>query len=152
MNSDFSKWNTACDKMLKTALEMRSKAYAPYSGFTVGAALLTKDDVIFGGCNVENASFSLTNCAERTAFFNAVSNGCKNFKAILIVGNTAEKTNVEYTYPCGSCRQVMREFCDDDFLVIVVKTDINGNVEQYDIKPLSALLPNTFTLTPPLTK
>jgi len=104
--------------MTDYALEARERAYAPYSGFMVGAALLCKDGTVYTGCNIENAAYSPTNCAERTAFFHAVSEGEREFAAILIVGGKEGEPPVFCT-PCGVCRQVMAEFCDpDEFLIL----------------------------------
>ena len=105
--------------LVDRAIEYRLAAYAPYSRFKVGAAVLGTDGKIYGGCNIENASFGLTNCAERTAFFKAVSEGEREFAAIAIVGGPKENPPVDYCYPCGVCRQVMAEFCTDDFIVII---------------------------------
>lgn len=127
--------------LVKEALEARKKAYTPYSKFKVGAALLTKDGNIVRGCNIENAAYSPTNCAERTAIFKAVSEGIMDFKAIAIVGGNESETDVlsDYAYPCGVCRQVMREFCESDFEVIVGKS-----VNEYKVFRLDEILPNGF--------
>lgn len=127
------------EKLITASLEARSKAYSPYSHYRVGAALLTSDDAIYQGCNIENASYGATNCAERTAFFKAVSEGVREFKAIAITGGLEGKQPVDYAYPCGICRQVMQEFCKPDFQVIVAK-DIND----FKIYGLSELLPYGF--------
>lgn len=108
--------------LVKEAFKARQKAYAPYSEFKVGAALLTKSGKIYHGCNIENASYTPTNCAERTAFFNAVSEGEREFEAIAIVGfkeGTVPELE-EYASPCGVCRQVMREFADPKTFKIVL--------------------------------
>ncbi|SFC23765.1 cytidine deaminase [Ruminococcus albus] len=105
-------------ELLERAIEAAQNSYCTYSGFSVGAALLTEDGRIFTGCNVENSSFSLTICAERTAIFKAVSEGCRKFKAIAIVGG-AEGNYSHPCCPCGACLQVMSEFCDDDFSIIL---------------------------------
>lgn len=108
--------------LFEVATAYRLRAYAPYSHFQVGAALLTKEGKIYGGCNIENAAFSPTNCAERTAFFHAVSEGEKDFAAILIVGGK-EGEPPAFCTPCGVCRQVMAEFCNpDDFLILSGET------------------------------
>ena len=120
-------------------MEARKKAYAPYSGYMVGAALLTNDLRIYTGCNIENAAYTPTNCAERTAFFKAVSEGVKEFEAICIVGGK-EGILTEYAPPCGVCRQVMMEFCDPEEFQIILATD----VEHYDIYTLKELLPLGF--------
>lgn len=125
--------------LAEAALDAREKAYTPYSHYTVGAALLTKCGVVYRGCNVENASYGATNCAERTAFFKAVSEGERAFAAIAIAGGMAGQKPEDYAYPCGVCRQVMKEFCSDDFQIIVVKS-----IEDYQIYRLDALLPYGF--------
>ena len=110
-------------ELVDLAIEAREHAYIPYSGFAVGAALLTKEGKVYQGCNIENASFGPTNCAERTAFFKAVYEGERNFEAIAIVGGKGGQPVKEICPPCGVCRQVMREFCDDDFKIILSKGD-----------------------------
>ncbi len=122
-------------ELISAALRFREKAYVPYSSFKVGAAVLTEEGTIFGGCNIENASFGATNCAERTAIFKAVSEGYKSIKAIAIVGDMST-----YTYPCGICRQVMAEFADGDIPVILIK-----NEKDYLVKTLEEVLPGAFT-------
>lgn len=126
-------------KLIDEATAAREGAYAPYSNFKVGAALLLADGSIVRGCNIENASFGATNCAERTAIFKAVSEGHKDFKAIAIVGGKADEPLSDYAYPCGICRQVMCEFCPDDFPIIVAV-----NKDDYFIKPLDEMLPGLF--------
>ena len=129
-------------KLIETALEYQKRAYTPYSHYNVGAALLTEGGVIYGGCNVENASYGMTNCGERTAFFKAISEGEKSFTAIAIVGGKTSGEGAsfsDYAYPCGACRQVMKEFCKDDFLVIVAK-----DVQDYKEYTLEELLPHSF--------
>ena len=125
--------------LAEAALAAREKAYAPYSHYAVGAALLTKGGSVHIGCNVENASYGATNCAERTAFFKAVSEGERDFAAIAIAGGMSGQDPEDYAYPCGVCRQVMKEFCADDFQIIVVKS-----TEDYQIYRLEALLPYGF--------
>lgn len=127
-------------ELIKIAKLAAEKAYVPYSGFTVGAALLTKDGKVYSGCNIENASYSPTNCAERTAFFKAVSEGERDFAAIAIVGGK-EKNFTEYCSPCGVCRQVMAEFCNKDFRIILGKND-----NDYKTYTLAELLPESFSL------
>lgn len=129
------------EELIKNAIDARKNAYTPYSKFKVGAALLTADNQIIKGCNIENASYSPVNCAERTAIFKAVSEGIMNFKAIAIVGGKDSETDEfsDYAYPCGVCRQVMREFCAPDFEIIVGKS-----VEEYKVFTLSELLPQGF--------
>ena len=104
-------------ELLDRAIKAREHAYVPYSGFKVGAALLTKSGKIYEGANIENASFSLTNCAERTAFFKAVYDGEREFEAIAIVGG---KDDLVFCPPCGACRQVMNEFCKGDFKIVLL--------------------------------
>ena len=123
--------------LLEQAIAAREMAYAPYSGFRVGAALLGKSGKIYTGCNVENASYSPTNCAERTAFFKAVSEGEREFVSIAIVGGMSETIN-DLCAPCGVCRQVMAEFCDKDFRVIM------GNLDNIQTRTLEELLPLSF--------
>ena len=110
-------------ELIKTALSMRKMSYTPYSHFNVGAALLSKDGRVFTGCNIENASYTPTNCAERTAFFKAVSEGVKEFELIVIVGGKEDAGELDYCPPCGVCRQVMSEFCDDSFKIILAKSE-----------------------------
>lgn len=125
------------EQLASLAKEAMQSAYSPYSGYKVGAALLCKDGSVYTGCNVENASFSATNCAERTAFFKAVSDGKQEFEAIAICGG--KDGVVEGMFPpCGVCRQVMKEFCEDDFNIYLVKSD---GIETYT---LSQLLPVSF--------
>ena len=126
------------EALMKAAEQARKLAYAPYSGFRVGAALLATDGSVYCGCNVENASFSATNCAERTAFFRAVSDGMRKFSAIAIVGGKGEALS-ELCAPCGVCRQVMAEFCNSDFQIVLGHS---GNLKIYT---LGELLPCTFT-------
>lgn len=110
------------NELIKLAFEAMKMAYAPYSGFMVGAALLTKDNKIYTGCNIENAAYGPTNCAERTAFFKAVSEGERDFAKITVVGGKDGKPT-DYFYPCGVCRQVMAEFCSEDFEIITAKSE-----------------------------
>lgn len=126
-------------QLIKEAIHSLNYSYTPYSGFKVGAALLTNQLKIYTGCNIENASFTPTNCAERTAFFKAVSEGHKEFLAIAIVGGK-DGILTDYTPPCGVCRQVMMEFCDPKtFLVIIAKSE-----EDYRVYTLEDLLPLGF--------
>ena len=106
------------EEMIELAMKQLKYSYAPYSGFKVGAALLTKGGKFYTGCNIENAAYTPTNCAERTAFFKAVSDGERDFQAICIVGGKGG-VPTEYTTPCGVCRQVMMEFCDPDTFLIL---------------------------------
>ena len=122
------------------AMEARNYAYCPYSNYSVGAAILCKDGRIITGSNIENASYGVSNCAERTAFFKAVSEGEKDFVAIAISGGVKDMEADSYAYPCGVCRQVMREFCDEDkFKILVVK-----NEKEYEEYLLRDLLPKSF--------
>ena len=125
------------EQLMFLAKEAMGHAYAPYSGFCVGAALLCADGTVYQGCNIENAAYGPTNCAERTAFFKAVYDGHRDFKAIAICGGKGGVITGAFP-PCGVCRQVMREFCDDDFLVYLV--DESG----YQTRTLSQLLPDSF--------
>lgn len=120
-------------ELIGRALEAREKAYVPYSGFKVGAALLSKSGNIYSGCNIESASYTPTICAERTAISKAVSEGDREIEAIVVVGNPDE-----YTYPCGVCRQVIREF-SKDVTIIIAK-----NEEEYKLYKLDDLLPHSF--------
>ena len=126
-------------EMIDLAMKQLEFSYSPYSGFQVGAVLLTKNDVLYTGTNIENAAYSPTNCAERTAIFKAVSEGEKEFKAICIVGGK-DGIVTEYTPPCGVCRQVMMEFCNPDTFRIILATDR----EHYDVFRLRELLPKGF--------
>ena len=130
--------------LIGEAYEAQKKSYSPYSGFCVGAALLTMDNKVYRGCNIENAAYSPTNCAERTAFFKAVSEGENNFKAIAIVGNMKDTVPdiEEFISPCGVCRQVMAEFCNpDEFKIILANRPDN-----YRVYTLLELLPLGFSL------
>ena len=127
-------------KLMRTAIEYRKRSYSPYSGFQVGAALLSADGKIFGGCNIENASFSPTNCAERTALFKAVSEGVKDFTAIAVVGGKAEG-ELEFCSPCGVCRQALVEFCNPKEFVVYLGT----SEEDYKGYLLEELLPYSFS-------
>ena len=122
--------------LAKKAIEAKEHAYVPYSHFRVGAALLTADGKIYTGCNIENAAYTPTNCAERTAFFKAVSEGERDFTAIAISGDADD-----YLYPCGVCRQVMAEFCEPDTFRIFVSKK-NGEYREYT---LGELFPGAFT-------
>ena len=125
--------------LVKKAFEAQKRSYAPYSNFNVGAALLGTNGKIYEGCNIENAAFTPTNCAERTAFFKAVSEGIHDFRAICIVGGMNGVLS-GYTAPCGVCRQVMMEFCDPEtFQIILAAAD-----GKYKIYSLKELLPEGF--------
>ena len=125
------------EKLMELAKEAMTHAYAPYSGYKVGAALLCADGTVYEGCNIENASFSPTICAERTAFFKALYDGHRDFTAIAICGGKDGVITGSFP-PCGVCRQVMREFCDDDFTVILIGAD------SYETRTLGQLLPDSF--------
>lgn len=125
-------------ELAKQALAAREKSYAPYSKFHVGAALLTKDGRIIQGCNIENAAYGPTNCAERTAFFKSISEGIYGFQAIAIAGGP-EEGPLQYCAPCGVCRQVMAEFCEGDFKIYLVKSA--DDRKEYT---LEELLPERF--------
>ncbi|MBR2919367.1 MAG: cytidine deaminase [Clostridia bacterium] len=128
-------------QLIETAVKAREMAYAPYSHYKVGAALLAKSGKIYTGCNVENASFTPTNCAERTAFFKAISEGDREFEMIAIVaGKDGEELSKNCT-PCGVCRQVMTEFCDKDFKIIL------GTPDDFKVLTLEEIMPHSFTAT-----
>lgn len=127
-------------RLIEQALNARKQAYTPYSGFQVGAALLTKSGKIYTGCNIENAAYTPTNCAERTAFFKAVSEGEREFEAIAIVGGAKEAKSLDFCPPCGVCRQVMMEFCKPSEFQII----LGRSKEEYKIYTLEELLPLGF--------
>ncbi|HZX21753.1 MAG TPA: cytidine deaminase [Clostridia bacterium] len=122
------------EKLIKKAIEAKQNAYAPYSGFPVGAALLTKEGKVYTGCNIECASYGATNCAERTAIFKAVSEGERNIEAIAVISNTDD-----YTYPCGICRQVIMEF-GDKIKIIAARSE-----QDYKVHVIDDLLPDSFS-------
>lgn len=128
------------EKLVELAKEAMQKAYAPYSGYYVGAALLTRAGKVYTGCNIENSAFGPTNCAERTAFFKAVSEGEREFSAIAVVGGKGGEITGIFP-PCGVCRQVMQEFCDPDFLIYMGGK--NGEIQSISLKKL---LPYGFSL------
>lgn len=123
------------DRLLDLAEEARNHAYSPYSHYSVGAALLTADGQVYQGCNIENAGFTPTICAERTAFFKAIYDGHRAFRAVAVIA-----TGEEMGFPCGVCRQVMAEFCDKDFLIITA----NGDRTKVDVSTFEQLLPHSF--------
>ncbi len=123
-------------KLVTAAMEAKEHAYAPYSHFRVGAALLTTEGKVYQGCNIENAGYTPTNCAERTAFFKAVYEGERHFSAIAVNGDADD-----YLYPCGVCRQVMAEFCDPKTFQVIVSNK-NGDYKKYT---LEELFPGAFT-------
>lgn len=131
--------DAAWQNLARAALEARKRAYAPYSHYTVGAALLTESGGIYQGGNIENASYGATNCAERTAIYKAVSEGERKVRAIAIAGGMEGEEPTDYAYPCGICRQVMQEFAGEDFVVIVVRS-----VSDYQVYGLRELLPYGF--------
>lgn len=127
------------EALIEKAISMMDYSYVPYSHFHVGAALLAKNGTVYGGCNIENAGYTPSNCAERTAFFKAVSEGVREFDAICVVGG-ANKELKEITAPCGVCRQVMMEFCNPEEFQIILAV----SKEQYEIYILKELLPLGF--------
>ncbi|EIL93363.1 cytidine deaminase [Rhodanobacter sp. 115] len=132
--------NETAETLLHEARQARERAYAPYSHFLVGAALLTRDGRRFGGCNVENAAYGLCNCAERTALFSAIAAGCKpgDFAALAVTADTPEPVS-----PCGACRQVLAELCDADMPVWL--GNLGGKMQQTTV---ADLLPGAFRLEP----
>ena len=127
------------EKLMDLAREAMTHAYAPYSGFRVGAALLCADGTVYQGCNLENASFTPTVCAERTAFFKALYDGHRDFTAIAVCGGKGGVITGSFP-PCGVCRQVMREFCEDDFTIYIM-----GAGDSYEKVTLAELLPHSFS-------
>ena len=127
------------EKLVEMAIEAMHHAYVPYSGYKVGAALLCADGTVYCGCNLENAAYSPTNCAERTAFFKAVYDGHRDFTAIAVCGGKDGVITGAFP-PCGVCRQVMREFCEDDFTIYMVGPD-----SSYETLTLDQLLPHSFS-------
>lgn len=123
------------NQLIEQSKLAREKAYVPYSKFQVGAALLAEDGTVYQGCNIENSSYGLANCAERTAIFKAVSEGVKKFKALAVVGDTEGPCS-----PCGACRQVISEFCAPDMPVYL--TNLKGDIQQTTV---GELLPGAFT-------
>lgn len=129
-------------ELVKAASEARNASYSPYSNFAVGAALLGASGKVYKGCNVENAAYPATNCAERTAFFAAVAEGERVFRAIAIIGGAKGESPTEYCYPCGICRQVMGEFCNAEFQIIVALSE-----DDYKVFTLEEMLPHGFVLS-----
>ena len=127
------------EKLCELAREAMTHAYVPYSGYQVGAALLGRSGKVYTGCNIENAAYTPTNCAERTAVFKAVSEGITEFDAIAVCGGPGEAEPEDFCTPCGVCRQVMREFCADDFMIYMV------NPTGFEAVTLSQLLPYSFS-------
>ena len=130
------------EALIQEAKKAREKSYSPYSHFQVGAALLGKSGKVYHGCNIENAAYSPTNCAERTAFFKAVSEGEKEFLKIAIVGGMEGKEAEELCAPCGVCRQVMNEFCDRESFEIILM----DGPKKVKVLTLGELLPYGFSL------
>ena len=126
------------EKLVALAQEAMTHAYCPYSGYAVGAALLCADGTVYQGCNIENASFTPTICAERNAFFKAVYDGHRAFQAIAVCGGKDGVITGQFP-PCGVCRQVMSEFCDDGFMLYLV-----GEGGSYEAVPFSQILPHRF--------
>ncbi len=126
-------------ELICAALRAREKSYCPYSGFAVGAALECSDGTVYLGCNIENSAFGPTVCAERTAFFKAVSDGKKDFAKIAVVGAKAGEDPSDYCPPCGVCRQVMQEFCNPEFEVLIAKS-----ANEYKLMTLAEILPLGF--------
>ena len=124
--------------LMQAAQKARNNSYSPYSHFRVGAALLSKSGKVYTGCNIENAAYSATNCAERTAIFKAVSEGERDFVAIAIVGGREGET-ADFCAPCGVCRQVISEFCPKDFEIVL------GNEQKFEVYTLDQLLPFSFS-------
>ena len=123
------------EKLIIESKTAREKAYVPYSKFPVGAALLGENGIVYHGCNIENSAFSMTNCAERTAFFKAISEGIHSFKALAVTGDTDGPIS-----PCGACRQVIAEFCDGEMPVYL--TNLKGDVMETTV---AELLPGAFS-------
>jgi cytidine deaminase len=127
--------------LLQMAFEARENSVCPYSSFAVGAALLCRDGEVYSGCNIECGAFSATMCAESTAIFKAVSEGVCDFRAIAVVGGKIEDDNLNYCPPCGVCRQVIVEFCNQpDFEIVIAKS-----VDDYVVYKIDQLLPEAFT-------
>ena len=126
------------EQLAQKAIDAKALSYSPYSHFQVGAALHTKSGKIYTGCNIESASYSPTNCAERTALFKALSEGEREFAAIAIAGSPKDG-EADYCYPCGVCRQMLKEFAKDDMVVIIAKTPTD-----YRVHTFGELLPHSF--------
>lgn len=124
------------EKLIELAKEAKNHAYAPYSRYQVGAALLCADGTVYQGCNIENAAYGPTNCAERTAIFKAIYDGKRDFVAIAVCGGKDGQITGAFP-PCGVCRQVLREFCGDDFLIYIVGKDTYQTVTLADLLPYS---------------
>lgn len=127
-------------ELIRSAIEARKKSYAPYSGYMVGAAVLTADLRIYTGCNIESASYTPSICGERTAISKAVSEGARRILAVAVTGSPKGEEITQYAYPCGVCRQVMREFSDPERLIVIVAK----SQEEYKVHTLAQLLPESF--------
>lgn len=139
--TDFSDYK----ELIEIALDQRKFSYAPYSGYCVGVALMTWSGTVFTGCNVENASYPVSNCAERTALFKGVSEGYKDYRMIVITGAKNTSYGSDFCTPCGVCRQALREFCDPKkFKVICPKIDEEGNILACRVYTLDELLVDSF--------
>ncbi len=136
--------NPSLSDLAEIAINATRNSYSPYSGFRVGAALLCSDGTVYMGCNIENSSYSATVCAERVAFQKAVSQGKKDFVSITVVGSNDDNFKSP-CYPCGVCRQVMAEFCNNNEFEIILPYNKNNEME-FEIYKLSDLLPNSFSL------
>lgn len=123
------------EKLIIEAKKARERAYVPYSKFKVGAALLTEDGKVYHGCNIENSAYSMTNCAERTALFKALSEGDKNFKTLVVIADTNRPVP-----PCGACRQVISELCSKDMTIVL--TNLKGHIQEITVEEL---LPGAFS-------
>lgn len=132
--------------LINKAFEIRKRAYTPYSNFNVGAALLCENGKIYEGCNIENGALGPTICAERVAFVEAVKNGERDFEAIAIVTGPKDADVYEMASPCGTCRQFMSEFTNDDFKIIMTKMDKNGKLLNTKIITMNEILPDRFKL------
>lgn len=139
-------WINQYDELLDIALDVKNKAYNPYSQFSVGAVLLDKNGNVYTGCNIENASYNITCCAERTALFKAVSEGTTDFQLIMIVANQKDKAGSIIAAPCGVCRQALNEFVDpNNFYVVLPEVGKNNKIIDYQINTLYELLPYSFS-------
>ena len=134
-------------ELIAEAIMARQAAYAPYSGFMVGAALLTGDGRVYRGCNIENAAYSPTNCAERTAFFSAIADGAREFRAIAVVGapKGTKREGFAPCFPCGVCRQVMAEFCAADFRIVTLRGAAESGAGEVISRTLKEQLPDSFS-------
>ena len=132
--------NIPVKELIQSAIEARKKAYAPYSGYMVGAAVLTAELRIYTGCNIENASYTPSVCAERTAISKAVSEGARKILAVAVAGSPQGELITQYAYPCGVCRQVMREFAESGKMVVLVAKSRT----EYRVHTLEQLLPESF--------